>query len=533
MVSRMIVSLIAATLILVLGAGAAFLFVTQAFQGHALYRQPVTPSLSKTNEKAEGTVPEAALPLYAQLSSMQNTKTGGPADAREVTLHKSLGQVYQDSGNYAEAIKHFSLAREQAAQLGDSESIVMIQTILGNMYTGVGRLQDAKRELESAFLLMDRSGPNAFATMRALANARRDSGKLDEALALYGETLRLQNRETDNMNKVFPMESVAGLLSDMGVAYLRKGQMDVAMSHFQQALDKVTTSGKGLPTSGTVAVELAEIYNNIGQVNHERGNLEQAHEYYRKALRLQQHALRVNHPCIVETMIHLARLQRDSGASEDSALAALSKAEALLKGRENHREFSRVLMLKADLLRKAHRMIDAEAAAVRAIEIQEDLGSETPELAIILNIYGMILHDNHKYEDAVKHFMRALMMNMKTVGKDHPETALTYNNLGYLYQDVGDNAAAEKYYRKSVEIQKTIYTNDPPDVAATYNNIATIMVGQGRLSEAKELLTKVVDIVRIAGMPPSSPERAVYEQNLEDVQHRLAGSIQGDKVQMV
>lgn len=319
----------------------------------------------------------------------------------------------------------------------------------------------------------------------------------------------------------------------MGQAHLSKGQHDAAMSYYQEALDKITAASTSLPTSGSVAIELAEIYLNIGQLKHERGDLKQAGEYYHKALRLQYRTMRHNHPRVVETLIHLARLQRDSGASEDSVLAALANAETLLTGRENHREFARVLMLKADLLRISERFTDAEAAVLRALEIEEGLGSqETPELAITLNILGQTLQDQDRYGDAEKQFARALAMNMETVGSNHPDTSLTYNNLGYLYQHSGDNIAAERCYRKSAEIQKVIYARDTLDMAATYNNIATILVGQGRISEAKELLAQAVHIVRIATLPVISPERAAYEQNLQEVEHLLARSIQSEPVEI-
>lgn len=521
MVSERIVSLIGATILL--GAVATVLFVTQGSGSHSALLVRSEPLESPSSEA----VPEAAKILYAQLASLHRQQSGSQGDAREIALHNSLGHVYEDSGNYPEAAKHYTKARDQAAQLGDSVQMVAIQTTLGNMYGTAGRLKDARKELESAFLLMDRSGPNAFATMRALANIRRDSGKVDEALTLYEKTMQLQELQGSSV------ENVAGLLNDMGQAYHSKGQLDLAMSHYQQALDQVTGSGKRLPTTGTAAQELAEIYSNMGQAYHEKGDIEKAEEYYRKALRIQQRALRVNHPCIVETLINLARLQRDSGAGTDVALGSLAKAEALLKGRETDREFASILMVKADLLREAQRLVEAEAAAMRAREIQESLDSEeSPELAITLNGLGSILHDQHKYQDAVKQYMHALMINTKTVGKDHPETAATYNNLGNVYQDAGDDAAAERYYRKTLEIQRAIYENDTPDVAATYNNIGTILVRHGRLAEAKELLTKAIDVVQKAGLPPGSPERGIYEENLEEIQ-RLLGSKQEQEAQIV
>jgi len=300
------------------------------------------------------------------------------------------------------------------------------------------------------------------------------------------------------------------------------------MSYYQQALTKVTASSKALPSTGSAALELAEIYNNIGQAYHDKGDIDQAGEYYRKALRVQQRAMRANHPCIVETLINLVRLQRDSGATADVALAALEKAEAMLKGRDAHREFAITLMVKADLLREAGRLDEAEKAALDAREMHEQLGSEeTPELAVILNGLGSVLHDQRKYGDAVKQYMRALTVNLKTVGSVHPETAATYNNLGNVYQDAGDDSAAERYYRKCLEIQRAVYTSDTPDVAATYNNIATILVRQSRFSEAQELLSKAIDVVQKAGLPPGSPERAVYEENLAEVRQHLASQRRG------
>jgi tetratricopeptide (TPR) repeat protein len=496
-------------------------------QGSGSQSVQVVRSESSIDPSSE-TVPEAAKILYAQLNRLHNHQSGSKSDAQKLALHNSLGHVYEDSGNYPQAIKHYSLARDQAAKLGDSAQIVAMQTTLGSVYATAGRLPDARRELESAFLLMDRSGPNTFTTMRALANVRRDSGKLDEALTLYGETLRL--RESQGAS----VDNVAGVLNDMGQAFHSKGQLDVAMSHYQQALDKVTDATKSLPTTGTAAQELAEIYSNIGQAYHEKGDVEKAGEYYRKALRTQQRALRENHPCITETLINLARLQRDSGAGIDVALASLAKAEVLLKGRETHREFANILMVKADFLREAQRLKEAEAAAVRARDILESLASEeTPDLAVMVNGLGSILHDQRKYQDAVKQYMRALTINMKTVGSSHPETAATYNNLGNVYQDAGDDGAAERYYRKTLEIQRAISSNDTPDVAATYNNIGTILARHGRLTEAKELLMKAVDVVHKAGLPPGSPERAIYEENLREVQQRLTGAKQEQKAQIV
>merc|ERR1719161_1464121 len=348
---------------------------------------------------------------------------------------------------------------------------------------------------------MDRNGPNAVNILWALGNVRREAGKLDEALTLYAKAQEAYEQQQQQQKKgvlrrqewtgTMRVEGPAGLLSDIGQAYHNKGQLETAVSYYKKAVEQYFPDGERSQQVKTDsdAVELSQICNRLGQVLHDRGDV-----------------------------------QRASGEGFAAALATLDKAESLLKEHTSAPEYVSLLSMKADILREEGRLEEAEEFARRALALQEqERSEETPELAISLNGLGSILHDQRKYKFAVKNYMRALSVNLKTVGPTHPETAATYNNLGNVYQDSGDNDAAERYYMKCLEIQKRLFDKQTPgpELAASYNNIATILVRQERYQEAERLLVKAVDVVRIAGLPSGSPDRSVYEENLAEVRQRL------------
>lgn len=492
-------------------------------------------SLSKNRDEPQvhSSVPEAARILLAQLARLE--QNGGGSGMQEVSLHNSLGKIFQGAGDYSEASHHYVAARSIVAKEG-GEKLVAIQATLGNAYLSAGKLKEARQELESAYLSMDRNGPNAFHVLWTLGNARREGGKLDEALVLYGKAQELHKQQQQQQQQRVlrrqewtgsaQVDRNAGLLSDIGRAYHGKGQLESAISYFKQALEQYFADGERLAQVKTDAdaLELSQVYNRLGQALHDRGDVQSAAEHYQKALRLQQKSMPAGHPRIAETFMNMARNQRDSGEGFGTALATLDKAESLLKEHTSAPEYASLMSMKADILREEGRLEEAEEFARRALALQEQEGmEESPELAVTLNGLGSILHDQHNYKFAVKHYMRALSVNLKTVGTMHPETAATYNNLGNVYQDSGDDEAAERYYMKCLEIQKQLFDKQTPgpELAATYNNIATILARQERFQEAESLLSMAVDVVREAGLPSSSPDRAIYEDNLAEVKKHL------------
>jgi len=252
--------------------------------------------------------------------------------------------------------------------------------------------------------------------------------------------------------------------------------------------------------------------------------VQQAKEWYLKSIDLLQATLHANHPALADSLVCLARAQRDLEEAE-AALATCSKAEALVP-KSPTRQYVGVLNMKADALRENKRLKEAEVQSRLALEVQESIpgGERTPEFAIVLNSLANIVHDQTRVQEATEIYMRAIKVNILTVGMYNAETAASYNNLASAYQDLGMDAEAEENYYKCLHIQQKIFSSDNPDLATVYNNIASVLINQKRYQEALNVVSKAVEVARSAGLPENHPGRKLYEDNAAEIRHQLAVS---------
>merc|ERR1719160_2345564 len=79
---------------------------------------------SANAEAADSSVePGPAGILLHQIRQLSGTPNSAE---QELALRTSLGHLYHDQGRYAEAVKQYSLAHDNAVQLGGSERLVAI-----------------------------------------------------------------------------------------------------------------------------------------------------------------------------------------------------------------------------------------------------------------------------------------------------------------------------------------------------------------------------------------------------------------------
>jgi len=260
--------------------------------------------------------------------------------------------------------------------------------------------------------------------------------------------------------------------------------------------------------------DMALISTSLGFLYHFQGNLNGAVAMYRQSLELQS-SLRRDHPELVATRLGHARAVRDLG-DVSVALQLVEQLEgAIHSGAQEGPDLTRVLMLKAELLRQQSLLEEAEQVAQEVLALQQIVFmEESPDMASAHIILGNILHDEGQLEEALDQYQQALLLNLHTVGEDHPETAVAYISIGTLYGDMGDTAAAEDAFKKGLEIQLQTLGAENPDVAIAYNNLAMVLLKQGRQEDAADSLRKALDILDAAGVPSTHPDRSIYTENL-------------------
>jgi len=457
-------------------------------------------------------------PSSTELLEQQLLNIGGSSPDREVILHLSAARVGLANGHYSQASAHCEAAKNISMLIGGE---LHVESLLASGRTALrrGRFREARRDLEEASLLVDVGGDQAVAVPHTLGTLYRELGDLDQALELLWRAW--ENGILRDRSDADRMPMVA---ADIGETHARKGEFDPAIGYIQQAVEQQENLGELLQDSLVAAdPELASMYSLLASARHARGEVSQGIGLYRKALQMQRKMLRPSHPDLVATQIGLARAWRDSG-SPDLAMQIIEEVEAALRtGPHEGMEFSRALIMKADLLREKKLHAEARLVIEEASELQlQALGGEDSyEVAVALNTHGSILHDAGELDDAHDKYNKALDMNLRTVGIRHPETAATHNSLGTLYEDVGEDSSASAQYRRCLEIQLHTVGPSSPEVANTYNNLATVLFRQGSTGDAAQYLREAVRVLDAAGVPAGNPDRELYASNLAEVLKRI------------
>jgi len=156
----------------------------------------------------------------------------------------------------------------------------------------------------------------------------------------------------------------------------------------------------------------------------------------------------------------------------------------------------------------------AELFLRRALSIFEQvLGSESPEVASVLNDLAWLCYYQASYEQAEPLLIRALTIREQALGPEHPETASTLNNLAWLYSQQSEYAQAEPLFQRALVIREQALGTRHPETAATVNGLGMLYVFQGKNEQAEPLLQRALAI-REQMLEPSDPDVAEGLNNL-------------------
>ena len=117
------------------------------------------------------------------------------------------------------------------------------------------------------------------------ARSMRKTYELDEALRYYKKSVTIK---LNTLGENHP--DVADSYNNIGNVYRGKGELDKALEYYNKSLTiKLNTLGENHP-------DVAASYNNIGIVYRNKGELDRALEYYNKSLTIRLNTLAKNHP---------------------------------------------------------------------------------------------------------------------------------------------------------------------------------------------------------------------------------------------
>ncbi|XP_050415397.2 UDP-N-acetylglucosamine--peptide N-acetylglucosaminyltransferase 110 kDa subunit [Patella vulgata] len=233
---------------------------------------------------------------------------------------------------------------------------------------------------------------------------------------------------------------------------------------------------------------LAEAYSNLGNVYKERGQLQEALDNYRHAVRLK--------PDFIDGYINLAAALVAAGDMEHAV-------QAYVTALQYNPDLYCVRSDLGNLLKALGRLDEAKACYLKSIETCPNFAVAWSNLGCVFNAQGEIWLAIHHFEKAValdpnfldayinlgnvlkeaRIFDRAVAAYLRALNLS-PNHAVVHGNLACVYYEQGLIDLAIDTYKRAIELQ--------PNFPDAYCNLANALKEKGQVKEAEECYNKAL-----------------------------------------
>jgi tetratricopeptide (TPR) repeat protein len=196
---------------------------------------------------------------------------------------------------------------------------------------------------------------------------------------------------------------------------------------------------------------------------------------------------------------------------------AVSFVEQIPEG--NERELAIYLNLLGIILHDQGDFVGAKPLFERVLAIREKaLGLEHPETAVSLNNLASILYIQRDFARSTSCHERALAIREKALGLEHPETALSLLSLGILLHTQGDFVGAKPLFERALAVQEKVLGLEHPETARVLHALGHLLHDQGNFVEAKPCYERAL-AVREEVFGPEHPDTASSLNKLGNLLH--------------
>ena len=332
--------------------------------------------------------------------------------------------------------------------------------------------------------------PETFVLKGAGAQAREDGMKA-AAEGRFVDAVPLLERAAKKHPKSTTEEQLvyARVENSLGGALKELDRHDEAVAAFGRALTLLEKMGKH------GARDLLTVVNNLGGVHANAGRTSMAEELYTRALSLAEgdgtgwyaERVKVDHD--------------DDDDDEDDDVKAARKADA--------QTLAVTLNNLGDLRHGAKKYDEARKHYERALSIRERvLGKDHPDVASSLNNVAVLLMDQRKHDEALPLLERAAGIAKSTAGDSHPRHATALSNLGGALLALGRPKEARKHYKRAWSISKTALGKTHESTKAAKEMVEKCDEAETIESQAQSFGVMADDPViygRSPSLPPDAP----------------------------
>ena len=297
--------------------------------------------------------------------------------------------------------------------------------------------------------------PDVASTLYNLGVCAQEAERREEAVELYRRSLAIREKRLSSEHS-----GVARTLYNLGLCAYKAGRRDEAEKLYRRALsiqeDKLGPRhpdvARTLYNLRLCAQEDEELHR-LGVRAKKAGRTEEAENFFRRSLAIQEDKLGHRHPDIARTLYNLGVCTQEAGRREE----AVELYRRSLAIRENnkpsaeHPSVARILYNLGLCAQEAGGRKESEELYRRALAIQVKLGPQHPDVARTLQNLGVCAQKAGRTEEAEKLYRRALSIQEDKLGVDHPDAADTLHNLGGCALEAGRTEEARGYFRRARE----------------------------------------------------------------------------------
>jgi serine/threonine-protein kinase len=239
----------------------------------------------------------------------------------------------------------------------------------------------------------------------------------------------------------------------------------------------------------------AELYQTLGTISQQLGNLAQADSLLTLALEQRRRVLGNAHSDVAEGLVALGQLRVEQARFEEGermireALAIDRRALA-----PDHPAMLRAMSALGRVLQSRGEYEEATLVQGELVRMHAAAGGETPDLASSMSELASTHFYAGHYDTSDSINALVLAMSRRLYGERHPMVAEDFINLGATQLERGDYPAAESYDRQALDITRAWYGPDHPKTAAGLTLLARALMYQKQNAEASALLTDALAI---------------------------------------
>ena len=185
---------------------------------------------------------------------------------------------------------------------------------------------------------------------------------------------------------------------------------------------------------------------------------------------------------------HCFSLIERSNLNFPEAVSLLNKAKSFLLNQERYAE--------------------SLSFSERLLKLQEQLlGTESAEVAYVLNSMAISYRGLNQYELAVSYYQRAIAIRQKILGQNDPETLRSLSNLGFLHYKQGNNEKAEQITKEVLALREQTIGPNELGTSTSLNILGLVYTAQGKFEEAEALYNRALAIRLKLSKPQSKVQQ--------------------------